>query len=200
MTKISLILNVILIIAVGLLYYFHFEGKNENTESSEKVSKAIKALPDSTSIVYINTDTLLHKYKFYTELEQKLLAKQKSLENELNAKAIAFDKEAADFQRKVQNNSFLSQESASMQEQELMKKQQNLYQLREDLTKQLMEESQSLEKQLLDTVVNFLKHYNKTKNYKYILNSSSFLYSPDNYNITESIVTLLNNRYETKKK
>ena len=94
MAKISLIINIILIIAIGFLFYHQFSGKKESSEQ-EKVMKAIKDLPDSTSIVYINTDTLLHKYKFYKELEKKVTAKQQTLENELSMKASAFEKEAA---------------------------------------------------------------------------------------------------------
>ena len=101
-----------------------------------------------------------------------------------------------EFQKKIQNNSFLSQESAQRQEQELMEKQQNLYKLREDLSNELMVEGQNLEKQLLDTVTNFLREFNKDGKYRYILNSASFLYGNSYLNITDTVTSLLNSRYQ----
>ncbi len=111
----------------------------------------------------------------------------------------AFEKEAQEFQRKVQLNSFLSEESARRQQQELIMKEQNLYKLREDLTVQLAKESQELEKQLLDTVTNFLKEFNANHTYDYILNKAAMLYGNDALDITDTLVYLLNKRYEASK-
>jgi outer membrane protein len=120
------------------------------------------------------------------------------MEAGLNQKMSAFEREAGEFQKKVQNNSFLSQESAQRQEQELMEKQQNLYKLREDLTLELQKEGANLELQLLDTVTNFLKEFNKDRKYRYILNSASFLYGNEGLDITDTIASLLNARYLSK--
>jgi len=200
MVRLSLILNGILIIAVGILFYLHFSSPRGYNDSYEGKSGKVKGIPDSSGFVYVNTDSLLHRYKFYNVLEMKVKKRQENIENELSTKVSAFEKEAAEFQNKVRNNGFLSQESAAMQEQELTKKQQGLFQLREDLTKQLMEESQATEKQLLDTVITFLKNYNRGRKYRYILNSSSFLYGPVNNDITETIANLLNERYDALNK
>jgi len=52
--------------------------------------------------------------------------------------------------------------------------------------------------QLLDTVTNFLKIFNKDMKYRYILNSGSFLYGNEGLNITDTITSLLNSRYKSK--
>jgi len=196
MKNISLVINAVLFGAIIILFILQFNQKKCcKNENSTSIIKSNDTTNVKTDIAYINVDSLLKKYKFYDELESKLLEKQKSMESDLNRKSSAFEKEAAEFQKKVQNNSFISQESAQRQEQELMEKQQNLYKLREDLSNELMKESQNLEKQLLDTVTNFLKDFNKDSKFRYILNSASFLYGNDGLNITDTIAAMLNNRY-----
>jgi outer membrane protein len=196
MKNISLILNALLFIAVIILFILHFSFKTSTSGDTKKSVNKTDSIPANNDIAYISVDSLLKKYNLYEELENKLMEKQKGMESDLNRKSAAFEKEAAEFQKKVQNNSFLSQESAQRQEQELMEKQQNLYKLREDLSNELMLEGQNLEKQLLDTVTNFLIEFNKDGKYRYILNSASFLYGNSYLNITDTITTLLNNRYQ----
>jgi len=200
MKKISVIINVILIIAVAALFVMHFTGKNgcSNSDSKKNAKKDSLLANVNDDIAYIKVDSLLSNYKFYDDLEAKLMEKQKGMEADLNKKMAAFEKEANEFQKKVQNNSFLSQESAQRQEQELMQKQQNLYKLRDDLTLELQKEGQNLELQLLDTVSNFLKEFNKDRKYRYILNSGSFLYGNEGLDITDTITSLLNSRYQSK--
>jgi outer membrane protein len=200
MKNISLILNAILFVAVGVLFVIQFTCKNScSPDDSKKKAKKDSLLANvKEDIAYINVDSLLNNYKFYEELEGKLMDKQKTMEADLNRKMAAFEKEANEFQKKVQNNSFLSQESAQRQQEELMQKQQNLYKLRDDLTLELQKEGQNLELQLLDTVTNFIKIYNKDMKYRYILNSASFLYGNEGLDITDTITSLLNSRYHSK--
>lgn len=197
MKNISLVINAILFIAVIILFVLHFTSKpSDKNDIKTTVKSSTDSIPANTDIAYINVDSLLKKYNLYEELENKLMEKQKGMESDLNRKSAAFEKEAAEFQKKVQNNSFLSQESAQRQEQDLMEKQQNLYKLREDLSNELMLESQNLEKQLLDTVTSFLKEFNKDGKYRYILNSATFLYGNSYLNITDTVAGMLNGRYQ----
>ncbi|HNV95402.1 MAG TPA: OmpH family outer membrane protein [Bacteroidales bacterium] len=199
MQKVQQIILVVFGIAIIALFVIVF-NENKNSVVTNESKNNDTTVHKEHKIAFVNVDSLLKKYKFYEVLEQKLMDKQKSLESDLNRKMAAFEKEAQEFQRKVQTNSFLSQESAQRQEQELMVKQQNLYKLREDLSNELAMESQNLEKQLLDTVTNFLKEFNANKKYDYILNKAAMLYGDEGLDITDTLVNLLNNRYEPKGK
>ena len=57
-----------------------------------------------------------------------------------------------DFQRKYENNGFVSQESAQQQQARLMKQQQELQQLQEKLSKELADENQKNSLQLRDSI------------------------------------------------
>ena len=60
MKNLSIVLNVVLFVAVIVLYVLYFSGhKSPETAMSSKVT----GTADATKIVYINTDTLLNNYQ-----------------------------------------------------------------------------------------------------------------------------------------
>lgn len=200
MKNISLALNVVLLIAVAILFYFHFSSKN-CSKGSETLNndKVVENINTSERIAYINTDSLLLKYNYYTFLQDSILGVQKKMENDLQTKSSKLEKEVAEFQRKVQLNSFISMESAQQQEQDLYRKQQELVQFQESLQMQMAVLNQNLNLQLYDSVINFAKIYNADNKYKYIINNTfggTLIYGAPADNITDTIVSLLNQRYK----
>lgn len=200
MKHLNLLSNIILFSAVIILFLLYYNLKTANQAENSKPLKPDTALVNSFStthfkIAFVNTDTLLNNYELYKYLQDKLAARQKSLEATLNQKSKQLQKEAALFQQKVRNNSFLSLESAQQQEQELYQKQQELMDMKDKLSNDLILEGQKMQKQLLDTVTLFLEEYNKQLGNTFIFNAASFLYSDNKYDITDTVVKLLNNRY-----
>ena len=200
MKKSQLIINVILIAGLIVLFVLFLTNKNtdKTTENTQQTTDTLKTenIERSNEIAYINVDSLLRNYKFYDELEAKLMDKQKTLESQLNSKMAKFQRDVNEFQKKVQLGSFLSQASAQSQQEELGMRQQKLLQLKDDLSMQLAQETQNMNNQLLDTVINYLKIYNNDKKYQYILNSASFLIGNPANNITNEIIEGLNKRYD----
>ena len=201
MKNLNIIFNTVLLAAVIVLFLLYFNLKKEsNPIQEQQLAKPIATntnTPANFKTAYINVDTLLNNYKLYKKLQDDLLAKQKSMEATINQKSAQLQKDATLFQQKVQNNSFLSQESAQYQEQQLYKRQQDLMNLKDKLSNDLVAESQKMQKQLLDTVTLFLKNYNKQLGNTFIFNGASFLYSDTQYDITNTVVKMLNTRYET---
>lgn len=205
MKQLSIILNAVLLISVALLYFMFFSSKKQNKTTNQNVKTAVfdSSSASKLSIVYLNTDSLLIQYILAKDLNDQLVKKQKISKANLETKAASFEKEAAAFQEKVQRNGFLTQQSAEAQQQELMQKQQNLQQLEYDLTQQLGKEQQELNRQLYDSIVNFLKIYNQKYNYQFILGHTpggGLLYANENLDITDTIIKSLNARYTASKK
>ncbi len=201
MKNLNIIFNTVLLAAVIVLFllYFNLKKGTQPTGSQQQQVATITndSAPANFKTAFINVDTLLNNYKLYKKLQNDLVAKQKSMEATINQKTVQLQKDAALFQQKIQNNSFLSQESAQYQEQELYKRQQDLMDLKDKLSNDLVMESQKMQKQLLDTVTLFLKDYNKQLGNTFIFNSASFLYSDNQYNITDTVVKMLNTRYDS---
>ncbi len=198
MQRLYQILIAVMAVSIVILFVLVLNRPSQSSTNVNRKSDTSIVL-SGHKIAFVNVDSLLKNYKFYQDLESKLLDKQKRMENDLNRKMAAFEKDVQDFQKKVQMNSFLSEESARRQQQDLMMKEQELYKLREDLSMQLAKETQDLEKQLLDTVMNFLKEYNANETYDFIFNKAALLYGNNGLDITDTLIYLLNKRYEAIK-
>lgn len=167
-------------------------SSNSNVAAADSVS---------ASIAYINTDSLLIKYEYAKKLSDEIMSKEESSRANFNQKARVFQQDAIEFQRKVQNNGFLSLERAQKEEQRLQKVQQELAELEQSLTAELMKEQQRINMELRDTLNNFLSTFAAGK-YKLILSNTmgdNVLYSAPGVDITNEVVSKLNERYSAKK-
>jgi outer membrane protein len=197
-------INGVLVIAVIILYIMHFtcnsSKEEEDVLTTKKNAKGINR-DQLIPIAYINVDSLLLKYNFAKEANERLLSKSEHSQAELNKEMNQWQKEAADFQRKVQNNSFLSRERAEQENARLMKRRQELEQLDSKLSQELMQEQKKMNEQLKDTINIFLKQYNKKRKYQVILSNTmndNVLYAKEGYDITSEVIDLLNARYKKK--
>jgi len=198
MKHINTIVNIVLAIGLIVLYILHFTGTS-NVKSAPRTRGS-----DSTSfsaqlpIAYINVDSLLLNYNYSKDLNDVLIRKRENAQATLTEKARKLDGEMKEFQRKRDNNAFLSEQSFKSQQQALLKKQQDLQQLEETLTQQLGKEQQKMNEQLRDSIYKFLQEYNKDKKYQMILSNTmndNIMVADNAYNITNEVVELLNSKY-----
>lgn len=198
MNKIQIIVDSILaaaIVALFVLFFTVAPGKKGAAAEGE----AVVAQQEQMPVAYLNLDSLLANYTFAQEAQDKLMTKQEDARLKLNTKARTLQNEMADFQRKLDNNAFLSRERAESEANRLQKKQQDLQELEAKLTNDILAENQSLNLQLRDTLDNYLKEYNADGKYQIIFanqaNDNVLLAQPG-YDITNEVVEALNKRYK----
>lgn len=187
--------NVILLAAVVTLSVFFFIGK----KSDAPAVSAEKA--EYMPVAYLNTDSLLVNYHFAQDANEKLMKKQEDARLKMNTKLRTFQNEVADFQRKLQNNAFLSRERAEREQQRLAQKEQELQELEAKLTEDILLENQKLNMQLADTLNKFLNEYNADGRYHMILSNNAkdnVLHADSVYDITNEVINALNARYTKK--
>ena len=200
MKNLSLILNAILAIAVIVLFVLVL-GNKTTAVNKQVVSGKNPAGYDKLPIAYINIDSLLLNYQFAKEANESLIKKQEDSRLTINTQARQLQAEMAEFQRKLENNAFLSRERAEQEQLRLQKKQQALQELDGKLSQQLMQVQQKMSEGLRDTINAFMKDYNKDSKYEMIISNTSsdnILYAAKGYDITEEITKLLNDRCEKK--
>lgn len=191
MNKIQVVINVILVAAVAALFVVVYTGDKQ--EAPAIAVESSEVMP----IAYLNVDSLLVNYTFAQEASERLMKKQEDARLKLNTKARTLQNEMADFQRKLENNAFLSRERAEKEQQRLLKKQQELQELEAKLTEDIMLENQKLNMQLADTLTNFLEEYNADGRYHVILSNSAkdnVLMAAEQYDITDEVIDALNAR------
>ena len=109
------------------------------------------------------------------------------------------DQEAQEWQRKVQNNGFLTEQRALEARDKIIKKQQELQTLQQELNDKSILEETEMSMQVFGEVTEFLKEYNKEKGYSIILATTmpgSILYAEPGFDITSEVLQGLNARYK----
>jgi outer membrane protein len=191
MKNLSLVLNIILLIAVGVLYFLHFGGSS-STESGEVSS----AVPGDLKIAYINSDSVLRKYEYLEVKKQQLEVRTKKLDQEYRTRAQGLQNDINDYQRNVGN---LTLSQARAVEEDLNKKRQNLAMYEQSLTQELMNEEQKLNRELYDRVTAFLKKYGEEKGLQIVLKydpTSDLLFGGNALDITNDVISGLNEDYK----
>jgi len=196
MKNINYIINGVLALAVVILFVLQFTGKKEAgvTRTFTAEENASGLLP----IAYVNVDSLLLNYNYSKDLNEIVVKKEENSRASVNQKLRALQVEMQDFQRKVENNAFLTRERAEQEQARLMKKQQELQDFDNRLAQELVAEQRRLNEQLRDTLVSQLKVYNKDKGYQVILSNTmgdNILLAGDTYDITQEVIEYLNKNY-----
>lgn len=195
MKNLSLILNIVLLVAVVILYVLHFSpGKTESISSSSDTSAV------DLKVAYINTDSVLKYYEYLKVNREQLEAKTKKMDQDLRNRTVGLQNEITAYQRNV---SGMTLGQARAAEEDLGKKQQNLQMYQQSLQQQLMQEEARLQKELYDRITGFLKEYGQEKGLQVVLKfdpSSDVLYGGAGLDITDDVIKGLNVSYENEKK
>lgn len=193
MNKLQIVINVVLVAAVAALFVIFYSDK-KTAPSEVVVAESSEVMP----VAYLNVDSLLANYTFAQEASDKLMSKQEDARVKMNTKLRTFQNEVADFQRKLENNAFLSRERAEKEQQRLAKKELELQELEAKLTQDIMLENQKLNLQLADSLTNFLQLFNADGRYHIILSNTAkdnVLMAGEQYDITDEVIEGLNARY-----
>lgn len=193
MKNTSLLLIVILFIAVAGLYILHFSGNKLIGSGSVGSDKG--AGSSELKIAYIKVDSLVVNYDFAQEMHDGFTRQQEAFSKEYSDKRSRFESQAASFQEKVQRGGFLTQERAMQERDRLIGEEQQITRLDQELSTKLSQIQADNNKQLLDSLMTYLKIYNKDKKYSYILNAGEILIGDDTYNITKEVLVNMNARY-----
>lgn len=197
MKNTSLVLIVVLFVAVAGLYILHFIGNKSN--GSGGIGSNDGGASSELKIAYIKVDSLVVNYDFAQEMHDGFTKQQEAFTKEYSEKRTRFESQAAAFQEKVQRGGFLSQERAMQERDRLVGEEQQIGKLDQELSTKLAQMQADNNKQLLDSVMNYLKLYNKDKKYSYILNAAEVLIGDESANITKDVLTGLNARYSKTK-
>lgn len=209
MKNISLIVNGILAIAIGILFYQVHTLKNSGTstpssststeETKPVISESNLNLVDA-KIAYINTDSINEKYQYIADFTKVLKTKKMNLESQMQSMTEKFQREYQEFQQSAQAGvapqAELQKQQASLerQQQELSNKELQM----QNLGIELEEKNMELNKNVKD----YLKKLNNGK-YDYILSYSELvptvLLANPTLDITNQVLTGLNEEYKLKK-
>lgn len=193
MKNLSIALNIVLLIAVGVLYYLHFSSNGSRGSSLSPVSAG------DLTIAYITSDSVLKHYEFLKDNQVVMEAKTKKMDSDYRNRAQSLQSEITAYQRNVSN---LTIGQARALEEDLAKKQQNLQMYQQSLSQELMNEESKLNRELYDRITSFLRKYGQENGLQVVLKydpTSDVLYGVETLDITNVVVKGLNDDYRVEK-
>lgn len=192
------VLGLALALAIGGSVVSCSGDKGENASASKKV-----AVADSVSLPnyrYVDIDTLLTKYILAKDYNEEMIRMQENLESETKRHQTSLQSLASQIQNKVQNNSYLSQESFDTDQQKLASMQSNAERSVGMMQQKYAEAAAKAQQAVNDSVNAFIEEYNKKHGYDAIFNKAAALHFNPALDITDEIVEGLNARYNKVKK
>lgn len=192
--------------ALGLTVAFVIASCNQNTSQSNTTGKdssnvVVASEKKIEKIVFVNSDTLSEKYTFFKDIRERLEAKAKKAQNDLQAKGQAFQREVAEAEAKIATMSASERQAL---EERLARKQQELAQLNQNASASLAQDENTEVTAVYNTISEYLKKYAEEHGHQYVLTYSksnpTVMYADPQLDITTQVVDALNKQYQNDKK
>ena len=193
-----LALNVVLLVAVGVLFYLHFSS-NGNTA---RVSTTGKQAPSSASsdfkIAYFEMDSLEASFAMVNDVKVELGKKESAINGELARMEKSYQTKIAQYQ---QQGASMNQVQSEAAQRDVMQMQQNMQARKQALDQEYQDFHMRKMKDVKSRIESFLADYNAAKGYNYIFANDQglFYYKDTAYNITADVIKGLNGIYTKKK-
>lgn len=182
------------------------------TSCNQKASTEATATSDSSTvsttildkkaekIVFVNSDSLSEKFVYFKDIRDRLEAKAKKAQNDLQSKGQAFQREVAEAEQKLATMSASERQAV---EERLARKQQELAQLNQNASASLAQDENTEVTAVYNTISEYLKKHSEEKGYQFVLTYSktnpSVIYADPKLDITKEVVEGLNKEYASKK-
>lgn len=157
----------------------------------------------SLPIAYVNIDSLLINYDYAKDVNERLTKMQEDGRVTLNQKQKKLENDMVEFNRKAQNNAFISQERAQQEYNRLQKQEADLQETAQRIQNEWLMEQQKENMQIADSVRSAVKLVNVEGKYEMIFNMrelDNIIMANPQYDITQEVLLLLNSRYKSTAK
>ena len=203
MKNLSLALNVLLILAVGYLYYYNFSGK-KTALSNNGVANASMVRDSNNSrppIAYVELDSLNENITYIRDKRKELETEQKAIENEQESGYRNLQTQKDNFLKK---GAAITQDEAQQFQGSLIQQQQQIDARKQSASQKLSEKSFSFMDDIQKKLKEFLADYNKNRKFMYILTTGTGLdymvYRDSSLNITRDVIAGMNKKMKAGSK
>jgi len=182
------------------LYVIQFTGNSPEDVTTEAMAADTLSSEGkgekSGRIYYVNTDTVWGKYQFVVDVTNRLQNKQSQYEGQIQRELQNFEREVTDFREK---GAMMSEVEVQIKQRDLMRKEQELQKMSEDLELRFMNEEKEWNDKLRKKIVDYIREKTSDRSYDYILGysiASNIIIANDSLDLTSEIVNGLNIDYE----
>ncbi len=203
MKNLPLVLNIILLAAVGYLYYYNFLGKKSETGAAKFGSSYLTKGGNGNRppLAYVELDSLNQNITFIKERRRELEAEMKAIEQEQENgyKGLQAQKESF-----LKRGAAITEESAQDFQGKLIDQQQKIDAKKQELSQKLNEKSFIIMDDIQKKLKEFLTAYNEDKKFMYIFTTGTGLdymvFKDSSLNITNDVIKGMNTKMKASSK
>lgn len=199
MQKASFILNLVLLVAVAVLFYLYFSGKKNTPETKVAASTSSGNVPDGEfRIAYFEMDSINNSFALVKDVKSELSREEERINSELTKLQRTYNDKLIRYQNSQEASSQIESEKVRR---DIMDLQNRISARKQELDQKFQDLYMRKMQEVKNTVEDFLTAYNKDKGYAYILAyEPGFIFYRDSaLNITDDLVKGLNAQYKNKK-
>ena len=196
MKHISTILSVI---ALGLIVVLFITQKQQLQDMKKHVEGEKRDQGSGFKVAYFDMDSVEAHYDGFKDAQDKVKTQTDAMNQELSSLDRSNQKKIEGWREKGNTMTQAEGEQAQQQYQQM---QQEFASRKQALEQSLYKSTEDLKTNIRKSIEGFLKDYNKTKNFSYIIeyDPNSFIYTKDTvYNITPDLIDGLNASYKKSK-
>jgi outer membrane protein len=202
MKNLSLVLNIVLLLAVGYLYYYDFSGKKTNAVAAKLSNyRASDSNNYRPPLAYVELDSLNEKITFIKEKRKELEAEMKAIEQEQENGYRGLQAQKDNF---LKRGAAITEEEAQVFQGKLIEQQQRIDTRKQELSQKLNEKSFGIMEGIQKKLKDFLSDYNKDKKYMYIFTTGTGLdymvFKDSSLNITNDVIQGMNAKMKAEAK
>ena len=195
------ILYIILFVLLAVLYFIQFSSST-NTENIPTVEKELAIQPlneGGLNIAFVNSDTVSKYYEFAKKIQKTLTTKRSEAEGQIKSKYFAYESLVQEFEKA---SPIMGDREKMEKAQKIRLLEQEIMQVEQQLSEQVSRQELELTESYIVKTNDYMQEIGKTLGYDYVISyrvGGAMLYANERHNITNEIIKLLNERYESSK-
>jgi outer membrane protein len=189
----------VLALAVAVLFFLQFGGNSGKKGAAPTAGMDSSGVSVAGRIAYFEMDSIEQQYLYIKEVQSKLKQREQVMTAELQGMRNGYMGRIQQLQSKA---STMSQQEGESAQAEINQMERTLQQKEAKMAQELQEEQFKLMQDINKKIEEYLKDYNASKGYTYIISrqAGDFIYYRDTtFNITIDLVKGLNEMYNVDK-
>ena len=192
-----LIINAVLLVLIGILFYWHFSSNQK--QASLRIADVVSR--DSSKpfrIAYFEMDSVTNSFAMVKDVKSELSKEEDKMNSNLSRLQKMYSDRLTQYQSQASQMNQIQSEQANR---DMLQLQENIRGQKQEMDQKYQELYMRKMQDVKSRIEDFLKEYNKSKGYSYILSyEPGFIYYRDTmFNITKDLVKGLNELYSKKK-
>lgn len=195
-----LIWNVILSLAAGFLLVMQFSSKKGSLTAAKNSGSDTSGGNRQFRMAYFEMDSVATNFDLVKDLKTQLTKKEEAINAEMTSRTKKLQERYNYYQGLAQSGN-LSETQSEAASKEMKSLDDDMKNRKQQLDQEYNNYMMTKQNEIKTKIENFLKDYNKTRNYSYIISYEQglFYYRDTAYNITTDVVKGLNDFYKDPK-